>query len=528
MPSQTPKSLGKVYLVGAGPGDPGLITWRGVECLRRADAVLYDYLVNPRILVHAAAGAELQCLGRHGQANEIRDRIVPQDEVNRRLIELARAGRTVVRLKGGDPAVFGRLAEEADALTSAGIPFEIVPGITAALAAGSYAGIMLTQRDEASAVALVTGRESDNKRAAGLDFAPLAAFPGTLVFYMGLTTADRWTAELIAHGKPTETPAAIVRRCTWPDQTVVHTTLGRVADELRQSKTRPPAVVIVGSLAAAAVCNWFTGRPLFGVRVLVTRPYDQAETLCSRFGELGAECLVQPAIQIGPPRNWSPVDSALSRLSEFDWLVFSSANGVRFLLERLLAIGADLRRLGGVQIAVMGPGTGEELERFHLKADMQPNEYRAEALAEMLRPAARGRRFLLARASRGREVLPDELLAAGAAVEQIVVYDSSDVTQPDAQIGAALSADRIDWITVTSSAIARSLVRMFGESLHKARLASISPITSATLRSLGHEPAAEATEYTIDGVVEAVVRAEELKAEELRAEEPIRGDGPGG
>ena len=447
-------------------------------------------------------GAELQCLGRHG-----RDRIMPQAEVNRRLIELARAGRTVVRLKGGDPAVFGRLAEEVEALASAGVPFEIVPGISAALAAGSYAGIVLTHRDEASAVAFVTGRETDDKQSSGLDFAALAAFPGTLVFYMGLTTAGQWTAELIAHGKPGDTPAAIVRRVSWPDQTVIHTTLARAAEELAAAKLRPPVIVIVGSVAATTVCDWFTSRPLFGQRVLVTRPLDQAETLCSRLAELGAECLVQPAIEIGPPADWAPVDAAIARLDQFDWLVFSSANGVRFLLSRLLEQGDDLRRLAAVRIAVMGPGTGEELARYHLKPDMQPEQYRAEELAAMLRPEAPGRRFLLARASRGREVLPEELIAAGAEVEQIVVYSSSDVPQPDAEIAAALSTGQIDWITVTSSAIARSLVRMFGEALKKSRLASISPITTGTLRGLGYEPAAEATEYTMQGVVEAVLGA---------------------
>lgn len=499
MPAPESNSIGKVYLVGAGPGDPGLITWRGVECLRRADVVLYDYLVNPRILIHARAGAELECLGRHG-----RDRIVPQAEVNRRMIELARAGRTVVRLKGGDPAVFGRLAEEAAALAAAGVPLEIVPGITAALAAGSYAGIVLTHRDEASAVALVTGRESDDKQTAGLDFAALAAFPGTLVFYMGVTTVGRWTAELMAHGKPGDTPAAIIRRCTWPDQTVVHTTLASVADEIAAAKMRPPVIVIVGSVVASTVCDWFASRPLFGQRVMVTRAADQAESLCSLLAEMGADCLVQPAIEISPPENWSDVDSALDRLGEFDWLVFSSSNGVRFLLERLLERGGDLRRLAGVRIAAMGPGTSDELARYHLRADMQPKQYRAEELAAMLRPEAKGRRFLLARASRGREVLPEELIAAGANVEQIVVYTSTDVPQPDADIAEALAAGRIDWVTVTSSAIARSLVRMFGDDLRKARLACISPITSATLRSLGHEPSAEATDYTIPGVVEAV------------------------
>ena len=377
MTQSAAKIAGRVYLVGAGPGDPGLITWRGVECLRRADLVLYDYLVNPRILVHARPAAELLCLGRHG-----RDRIMPQEDVNRRLIEAARAGKTVVRLKGGDPAVFGRLAQEIGALAAAGVSFEVVPGITAALAAGSYAGIMLTHRDEASAVALVTGHEQPDKAESGLDFAALAAFPGTLVFYMGVTTARHWGGELLAAGKPADTPAAVVRHSSWPSQQVIPTTLARVADEMDAAHLRPPVIVVVGQVAAAAAAyNWFAKRPLFGRRVLVTRPLDQAETLCSRLSELGAECLVQPAIQIGPPADWQPVDAALAGWIEYDWPVFSSANGVKFLLDRLHVIGGDLRRLGKIRLAAMGPGTAEELTRCHLRADAQPEQYRAEELA---------------------------------------------------------------------------------------------------------------------------------------------------
>jgi uroporphyrinogen III methyltransferase/synthase len=495
--------VGKVYFVGAGPGDPGLITWRGVECLRRGDAVLYDYLVNPRILMHVRPDAELICLGRHG-----RDRIMPQAEINDHMIELARQGRTVVRLKGGDPTIFGRLAEELDALAAGGIPFEIVPGITAALAAGSYAGLCITQRDEASAVALVTGHEQEEKLGSGLDFDALARFPGTLVFYMGVTTARQWTSALIAAGKPADTPAAIVHRCTWPDQSVITTTLGRVVDEIAAAQMRPPAIVVVGEITSpAAIHDWFSKRPLVGKRVLITRPIDQTGSLERRLAELGAMCLWQPAIEIGPPADWGPVDAALGRLEEFHWLVFSSANGVRYLLDRLLACGADLRRLGEIQLAAIGPGTAEELARYHLKADLVPDEFRAESLAAALVPDARGQRFLLARASRGREVLAEELLAAGGIVEQVVVYSSRDVEPADPEVSAALAAGRIDWITVTSSAIARSLANLFGDDLHKSKLASISPITSATLRELGHEPAAEAREYTMEGVVEALVKA---------------------
>ncbi len=494
--------IGKIYLVGAGPGDPGLITLRGVDCLRRADVVLYDYLVNPQILHHARANAELICLGHHGHT-----RIWSQDEINQRLIELARQGKTAVRLKGGDPAVFARGAEEVESLVQHGIPFEIVPGITAALAAGSCAGIPITHRDFASAVALVTGQEHPDKPRSSLDYEALARFPGTLVFYMGVTTAEMWTAALIAAGKSPATPAAIVRRCSLPDQQTILCKLGEVPGRL-VGKVRPPVIVIVGEVTTLApTLGWFEKRPLFGVTVMVARPAEQAAGLANQLAELGARVLLQPAIEISDPPDWSPVDSALSRIDEFDWLVFSSANGVRFLLDRLLATGRDMRALGRVKLAAIGPGTTDELAKYHLTTDLQPDQFRAEALATALSEGAAGKQFLLARASRGREVLAEELRAAGGHVEQIVVYSSSDVQTPDEENSRLLAAGQIDWIAVTSSAIARSLAAMFSEDLRKSRLVSISPVTSATFRELGFEPTAEANEYTMNGVIAAIVRA---------------------
>ena len=496
---------GKVYLVGAGPGDPGLITLRGVQCLARADVVLYDYLANPRILQHARSGAELVCLGRHGQG-----RLWSQAEINARLVQSAREGKTVVRLKGGDPAVFARAAEEVEALTAAGVAFEIVPGITAALAVSSYAGIPLTHRDRASAVALVTGQQKDDGSGEQepLDYPALARFPGTLVFYMGVTTARHWVAELIAAGKPPGTPAAIVRRCSWPDQAEWHCKLSEIPEVLAAHQVRPPVLVVVGdAVSLALVPHWFASRPLFGERILVTRPLEQAGSLRESLEELGAEVLVQPAIEITPPEDWAPVDAALQRLPDYDWLVFSSANGVRYLLDRLESGGGDLRRLGQVRLAAIGPGTAEELARYRLKADLLPDEFRAESLAASLANEAQGKRFLLIRASRGREVLAEDLSRAGGTVEQVVVYQSRDVTSPEASIEQSLREGRIQWITVTSSAIARSLAALFGEHLRKARLASISPITSDVLRQVGFEPAVEARQYTMEGLVEAILQA---------------------
>jgi uroporphyrinogen III methyltransferase/synthase len=514
------KKLGKVYLVGAGPGDPALLTLRGRACLERADLVLYDYLVNPQILEHAPATAQLECLGRHGQGKSAAavsaaarsstpgQRIVPQHEINRRLVEEARAGHTVVRLKGGDPAVFARGAEEVEALVAAGIEFEIVPGITVALAAGSYAGIPITHRDLASGVALVTGQESEEKQTSDLDYAALAAFPGTLVFYMGVTTAPQWSAALVAHGKDPATPAAVIRRCSWPDQQMVFCTLAEIPEVLAPGKLRPPAIVILGAVVALSEkFSWFQHRPLFGQTVLVTRPLGQARELREKLSELGANVLVQPAIEITEPADWSPVDAAIERLVEFDWLVFSSANGVRYFFERLLARGHDLRALGRAKLATIGPATAEVLAEYHLHADLQPEEYRAESLAKSLISNASGKKFLLLRASRGREILSEQLTEAGACVEQVVVYESRDVSAPVAEIAAAMQAGQIDWTTATSSAIARSLASMFGSSLHQTRILSISPLTSGVLAEHGFKAAAEAVEYTTDGMIAALLEA---------------------
>ncbi|HEX4147666.1 MAG TPA: uroporphyrinogen-III C-methyltransferase, partial [Pirellulales bacterium] len=398
--SQPPSSPpGRVYLVGAGPGDPRLLTLRGRDCLARADVVLYDYLVNPQILEHARPAAELVCLGRHGYG-----RILSQDEIHERLIAEALAGRIVVRLKAGDPAVFARAAEEVAALVAQGIEFEIVPGITAALAAGSHAGISLTHRGLASAVAFVTGQEQDGKSSTGIDYAALARFPGTLVFYMGVTSAASWSQELIAAGKSAATPVAVVRRCSWPDQQTLRATLGTLAARVAQEHLRPPAIVIVGDVVSwDENASWFTARPLWGQRVLVTRPAEQAAAARDLLEELGAQVLVRPGIEILPPADWAPVDAAIAKLAQFDWLVFSSANGVAFFLDRLAAGGGDLRRLGQVKLAAIGSGTAEALAGYRLRADLVPPEYRAEALASALVERA-ARRVLLVRASRGREV----------------------------------------------------------------------------------------------------------------------------
>jgi uroporphyrinogen III methyltransferase / synthase len=501
---------GIVYLVGAGPGDPGLITLRGVECLRRADLVLYDSLVNPAVVGTASDSAELICLGHHGeQLRGERQKVWSQDEINAAMIHASREGKTVVRLKGGDPDVFGRSVDEMEALAAAGVRYETVPGVTAALAAAGYAAIPITHGRYASALALVTGHQRHDKPWPGLDYGALADFPGTLVFYMGVTSAGQWSEALVRRGKSPNTPVAIVRRCTWSDQQTIRCTLGTVADVIAGRRLRPPAVIIVGDVVALAPENsWFAARPLFGKRVLVTRPRHQAERLHEKLRELGADVVLQPAIEISPPLEWGAVDEVLGRVNQYHWIVFSSANGVRFFLDRLWQRLGDWRRLAGARLAAIGPGTAEELLKYRLRADLVPDQYRAESLAEALGSQSRGQRLLLIRASRGREVLAERLAAAGGQVEQVVAYRSHDVQTPDADVAAALADGRIDWVTVTSSAIAHSLVRMFGEGLRRARLASISPITSETLSREGFPPLVEAARYTMDGVVEAILAHE--------------------
>lgn len=505
MPRRTDVDVGRAYLVGAGPGDPGLITLRGVEVLARADVVLYDYLSSEALLKHAAAGAERVCLGRHGVG-----KLWTQSDINARIVADARAGKTVVRLKGGDPGVFGRLAEEVEACSAAGVPFEVVPGVTTAVAAGAYAGLTITDRDRSSCVALVTGHERPGKdETDSLDFSALAGFPGTIVVYMAVTNAPSWSRRLVEGGKPAATPVCLVRRCSLPDQSTIECTLGELAEVLAPGRVRPPLVAIIGEVARrTAAIDWFSARPLFGKTVLVTRPREQATAMMDRLSELGARVLVQPAIRIEPPNDWGPVDAAIDRLGEYDGVVFSSRNGVDAFLRRIEDRGLDARRFGGTRIAAIGPATVAALGEWNLRADLAPAEYRAEALAEALAPEAAGRRFLLVRASRGREVLAETLVGSGAGVDQVVAYRSLDVDEADAEVVEALHAGRIDWVTATSSAIARSLARLFGDDLRSTRLAAISPLTGGVLAELGHPAAAVAKDYTADGLIDAILSAE--------------------
>lgn len=499
-------SPGKVYLVGAGPGDPGLITLRGLQCLSLADLVLYDGLVNPLILQHTAAHAERTC-----RADLPGGRMLQQREINERLIAAARAGQCVVRLKGGDPFVFGRGSEEAAALADAGIPFEVVPGVTAAVAASAYAGISLTHRDFASAVAFVTGHEDPTKTGISLDYKGLAVFPGTLVFYMGLHRLPSIVDALLRGGKSPETLAAVISRGTTPAQRTVVAPLQELVARVEAAQLHAPSMIIIGDCVhQREKIAWFEQRPLFGLRIALTRPVAQTGQLVSRLVELGAQPVLLPTIAILPPENWDAVDRTLATLGGFDWLVFTSVNGVQALLGRLWETGGDLRRLGGVKLAAIGSGTAQALADFHLRADLVPDKFRAEALANVLTPHVAGKRVLWARASRGREVLPTELRAAGAHVQELVVYQNVDVDALPVEVLRSIEEGNLDWICLSSPSIARNLHRLLSPEARMrlgepVRIVSISPVTSAAARDCGMPVSAEAKVYTWEGIFAAIM-----------------------
>lgn len=506
-PAKPLPDAGRVYLVGAGPGDPGLLTRRGEAALALADVVVFDHLASARLLDLAPARALRICAGK-----SIGHCSLTQDEIHQLLIEHARAGQTVVRLKGGDPLIFGRGAEEAQALQNAGVPFEIVPGVTAAVGVTAYAGIPVTHRDIASAVAFVTGH-NDPETEAGrnqLDWEALARFPGTLVIYMGVTHLAAICRTLTKLGKRPETPAAIVQSGTLPSQKSVTASLATIAEAARDADIRPPALLIVGPVVTLRdELAWYETLPLFGQRIVITRPREHALRAPALLESLGAEVLVAPTVKLDPIADTGPLDTAIDQLEQYNWLAFTSASGVRFFIERLSARGRDLRALGRLKLAAIGPTTAEALSQYHLRADLVPQSYRSEALAEELGRVAANQRVLLARADRGRAILKQELEKL-ADVDQVAVYHHRDAEALPEAVIERIQNGTVDWITLTSSAITERLYELIPEKAReqvgrKVRLASLSPVTSETARKLGWSIAAEATEYRWEGLVAAIV-----------------------
>jgi uroporphyrinogen III methyltransferase / synthase len=525
---------GVVYLVGAGPGDPGLMTARSLELIASADAVFHDRLIPPGALDGAREDAELVYVGKapdHGTGRPgtgdppaprnpsplQRRSTVPQDEINERLVEAARAGKSVVRLKGGDPFVFGRGGEEGEALREAGVEFEVVPGVTAGVAASAYAGIPITHRDDASAVAFVTGHEDPEKDGTALDWEALAAFPGTLVFYMGVKRLAANAAALVEDGRDPDEPAAAVERGTTERQRTVIATLSTLAEAVEREGIGAPALIVVGPVVKRReTLAWLERRPLHGRRVVVTRARAQASGLASTLRALGAETVELPAIRIEPRTGSEEVRRAVERIGEYALVCVSSPNGAHLLFEALAAAGKDARALGGTRhavdgsqrtsatVAAIGPGTARALAAHGIGADIVPERFVAEALVEALEAVGvSGKPVLVARAAEARDVLPDALRGRGAEVDIVALYETVREEPDEAAVEAAQSAD---YVTFTSSSTVRNLTEALGDRFPKAaRIVSIGPITSEAARAAGLGVDVEATRHDVDGLVEALL-----------------------
>jgi uroporphyrinogen III methyltransferase/synthase len=496
-----------VFLVGAGPGDPGLITVKGLELLRRADVVVYDQLASPALLKEARAGAELFYVGKKAGAHA-----VPQGGINELLVEKAKAGLMVVRLKGGDPFVFGRGGEEAEELAAAGMPFEVVPGVTSAVAVPAYAGIPVTHRRYTTLVTFITGHEDPTKDASTIPWSALGQNPGTLVFLMGVKNLAENCSQLVQAGRAPETPAAVIEKGTTLAQRTVVGTLADIAARAREAEINPPAVLVVGGVVdLAEPLKWWENRPLWGKTVVVTRSRDQASHLVDLLNNAGAQCLEVPTVEIMPPADFAPLDAALQYLSRYEWVIFTSANGVRAFMDRLFQMGLDVRALGRAKLAAIGPATADALKHYGLMADVVPKTFQAEGLLEVLTPRLLGgTRILLARAEQARDVLPEGLTQLGMAVDVVPVYRAVPPrSMPDEATGV-LKEGRVDILTFTSSATVHNFAGLVGKDRFQslaagATVASIGPITTATLTEYGITPQVEPAAFTIPALAGAII-----------------------
>ena len=504
------KRKGMVYLVGAGPGDPGLLTLRGAELLKRAEVLVYDALVNPGLVRLAPKSAEIIYAGKRS-----RDHAIPQNQLNDLLVQKAKEGRTVVRLKGGDPYVFGRGGEEAEQLVQAGVNFEVVPGISSVMAAANYAGIPLTHREHCSSFTVVTGHEDPAKPGSGVDWPWLAKEPGTKVILMGVERIRHIADELMQHGMPPETKVGMVRWGTTGQQTSIDGTLATIADLVEQKNFTAPAITIIGGVVSLRPkLNWFEHRPLFSQRIVVTRTREQASQLAHDLTELGADVLEIPTIRIEPPQDLSGLMDALLALGEYDWIVFTSPNGVASFFEYFFKGFEDIRAFGNLRIAAVGPATAAKLKELHLRVDAMPEEYLASKISDAISAfeSVENLRILLMRAEVANPELPKKLEELGAIIDDIACYRTVPETEDLNGAAARFLETGADWITFTSSSTVENFHARFD--LHKIKqqfpqikFASIGPETSKTLRTLGFEPTIEATEHNIPGLVDALQKA---------------------
>lgn len=510
---------GIVYLVGAGPGDPGLITVKGLEAIRRADVIVYDRLATPQLLKEARPDAERIYVGKLPDRHTLQ-----QEEINELLVEKAKEGKIVTRLKGGDPYIFGRGGEEAERCVEEDIPFEVVPGITSAISVPAYAGIPVTHRDFNSSFAIVTGHERPEKTESSIRWDRLATATETIIFLMGVSNLPFIVEQLTRHGRPSDTPIALVRWGTRVEQRTIVSTLENIVQIVEENKFRSPAIIIVGEVVKLREkLSWFEKKPLFGKRVLVTRARSQSSALSDKIQALGGEALEFPVIRITPPQEIDRLDTALRELPRYDWVIFTSVNGVKHFFKRLQELKLDIRQLTKARIAAIGPKTAEALTDKGLLVEVLPDEYRAEALVESLRPFVRaGEEILLPRADIAREVLANELVAIGCHVTEVDAYDTQIETEDASQIAEMLEEGAIHVITFTSSSTVRNFVeaiRTVRDDVHAllqhSQIVCIGPITAQTAEEMGLTVDVIADTYTIDGLVSAIQQLPNSEAVEI-------------
>lgn len=496
-----------VYLVGAGPGDPGLITVKGRQCIDAADIIIYDYLASPALLRFAREDAELIYVGKKGG-----DHTLSQEQINALIVEKAQSGAVVTRLKGGDPFIFGRGGEEAEVLKNANIAFEIVPGVTSAIAAAAYAGIPLTHRTMTSTVAFVTGHEDPTKTESSINWPALATGIGTLVFFMGVKNLPQIVHQLRSGGKPADTPAAVIRWGTTAHQQTVIGTLGDIEKKVLAAGLRAPAIIVVGEVVSLReTLKWFEQRPLLGKTIAVTRAREQASDLVERLSDLGAACLEFPTIRVAPAQDSGPLKAALAKLEQYDWIVFTSVNGVGYFFDSLFADGQDVRALHRMRIAAIGPATAARLRSHGLVTDIVPQTYRAESVIEAFAAQElNGKRILVPRAMEARPILPIELRKMGAWVDEVAAYQTLTVSDRATDLIDALNSSKIDMVTFTSSSTVRNFLALLPENeatrlLDGVTVACIGPITAETATASGLNVHISATEFTIAGLCDAIV-----------------------
>ena len=493
---------GRCYLVGAGPGDPGLVTLRAKQLVEKAQVVIYDYLCNPEILKWAPESAEIIFAGKKSGAHTL-----PQDEINALLIEKAQTGKEVVRLKGGDPFLFGRGGEEAQALVAAGIPFEVVPGVTSAIAAPAYAGIPVTHRGLTSHVTFFTGHEDPEKGESAIDFGALSKLGGTQVMLMGVERIEAIARRMLDEGVSPETPVALVRWGTTARQETIRGTLGDIGRKVAEKGFAPPAVAIFGEVVSLGEeLDWRRDGPLTGKRIVVTRTRKQASSLSDRLRALGGDVIEIPTIRIEPPSDLRSFAQLVQDAHAYDWIVFTSPNGVSAFFEMFFKLYDDTRDIGGVRIAAIGPATAQRVREFHLKVDLQPEEFVAEKVVEEFRKQGdiENLRILIARAEEARDLLPKELGAMGAIVDVAFAYRTVAETNDRTDARARLAAEGADMITFTSSSTVENFLALALPWPRDMKVASIGPITSKTAREHGLEVATEAAQHDIPGLVEAI------------------------